>query len=67
MEYTVKEAAQILGVKIRTLRSWMYKGKVPYHKDSINYRSLLYGRDLKKLLEAKDANKGREPAGGAEA
>lgn len=45
-EYSIIEAAKILGIKARTVREWIYKGKLKAYKP--NGKWLIFEKDLPK-------------------
>jgi len=47
---TIKEAAELLGVSLNTLRNWGRDGKVPMHRHPVNGYRLFRRADLEKLL-----------------
>ena len=54
---TIREAAQMLGRKVRTIRGWIYDGKIDAVKDLKGYRWLVFIDEVNRILEADDANK----------
>lgn len=44
--YSIIETAKILGIKARTVREWIYKGKLKAYK--LNGRWLIFEKDLPK-------------------
>ena len=47
--HTTKGAAEILRVKVGTIRKWMYEGRIPYVK--IGGRVLFRERDMEEFVE----------------
>ena len=48
--YSVREASKILGVKVRTIRSWIYSGKLKAKKDKKTNHLKIYKNSLEKIL-----------------
>lgn len=52
---TIRTAAKMLGKSVRTIRSWIHRGKLTAVKDEHGYRWLILIDDVKKV-EGKYAN-----------
>lgn len=51
--YNLLDAANILGVKVRTLRSWVRQGKVKATKYEISKRWFISESELKHIMSGK--------------
>ena len=56
---TIKEAAELLGVSVNTLRNWGRDGRVPMHRNPANGYRLFKRTDLEGFLRAVDASSER--------
>lgn len=52
---TIREAAQVLGKQVRTIREWIHIGKIDAVKDLKGYRWLVFTDEVKRILEADNA------------
>ena len=59
---TIREAAQILGVSLNTLRNWHRDGKMTVYRNPISGYRLFKKTDLEKLLQQIEES-GRHPTG----
>lgn len=48
--YSVKEASLLLNLKVRTVRSWIYNGKLKAKKDKRTKRWKISKRSLEKTI-----------------
>ena len=48
--FTVKEAAEFLGVSANTIRNWGREAKIPEHRHPVNNYRLYKRADLERLL-----------------
>jgi excisionase family DNA binding protein len=48
---TIKQAAQVLGVSINTLRNWHRDGKIPVYRNPVSNYRLFKKADLESLLQ----------------
>lgn len=55
MYYTIREAANLLGIKVRTVREWIRFGKLNGEKDSKSKRWKIPQNEIERLM---NANKG---------
>lgn len=62
--FTIKEAAEFLGVSPNTLRNWHRDGKIPVYRNPINDYRLFKKADLDKLLRQIEES-GHYPTGWA--
>lgn len=47
--YNLREAAEILGIKIRTAREWVHKGKLRAHKYPVSNRWYVAESEIERL------------------
>ena len=47
---TVKEAAELLGVSVNTIRNWGRESKIPEHRHPVNNYRLFKRADLEEVL-----------------
>lgn len=55
--FTIREAADFLGVSANTLRNWGRDDKVPMHRNPINGYRLFKRVDLERLLKRIDRSR----------
>ena len=48
---SVRTAAKMLGRKVRTIRDWIYKGKIDAVKSSNGYRWMIFLDEVNRILE----------------
>lgn len=46
--YSIIETAKILGIKARTVREWIYKGKLKAYKLEGSNRWVIFEKDIKR-------------------
>lgn len=47
---SVRTAAKMLGKKVRTIRDWIYKGKIDAVKSSNGYRWMIFLDEVNRIL-----------------
>lgn len=51
-EYSIIEAAKILGIKARTVREWIKKGRIKAHKPRNKW--LISGDEIRRIISQKE-------------
>lgn len=51
MTYSIREVANILGIKVRTVREWIRNGKIKGEKNEISGRWFFSEEEVKRLTE----------------
>lgn len=54
MYYTIKQAANILGIKVRTAREWIRLGKMRAEKDEISRRWKISQQEIERIYSGKE-------------
>lgn len=54
--YTLQEAANEIGIQIRTAREWLKKGKLKAEQDEYNHRWRVSEEEVRRLRLEKDGN-----------
>ncbi|MCS7466128.1 helix-turn-helix domain-containing protein [Stieleria sp. ICT_E10.1] len=55
--FTIKDAAEFLGVSQNTVRNWGRAGKIPMHRNPVNGYRLFKRRDLESLLRSAEKSR----------
>lgn len=48
-DYTVRDAAVLLGIKVRTLRQWIHEGKITAYKHEFSRRWFIDEDELRRV------------------
>lgn len=55
MYYTIKQAANILGIKVRTAREWIRLGRMRAEKDEISRRWKISQQEIERICNARES------------
>lgn len=53
--YNLKQASDMLGIKVRTAREWVHKGKLRAHKYPVSNRWYVSESEIKRLRNEKQS------------
>ena len=54
MSYSLREAAELLGIKVRTIREWIRTGKIQAEKENGGWYWRVPETEIRRLNENKD-------------
>ncbi len=54
-DYTIRDAAVILGIKVRTLRQWIHDGKINAYKRDFSRRWVIRESELRRVKDDRES------------